>query len=229
MPIGCQASAPLATGSPFARQQPSAPPRPQAAPRRSSGTLPADADLSGEGDASITRRSLLGSALIAPALLAAAAPSWALLPDDDDTDLIEKAKGRRQQRIQADREAERKFVKEGGYRDRRDESVLKPVQTAVFQLSRSGAALESGSLSGVASIIGDGSWVGDFRRAGERLSAGNAAAERSLTQVLSGVGALQAAAKSGGLVESKREFVAVVSAMTAWAQDAGVGGDIKGL
>lgn len=181
-------------------------------------------------ESTVPRRAALVGTLLIPATLAAIPlPSWALLPDDADTELIEKARASRSRRLQTELETERKFVKQQGFRDRRGEAILKPVQKAVFQLSRSGAALESGNLQEVASILNEGSWIDDFRTVGQKLSAGNGSAERALGDVLEGVQSLEAAAEKGGLLESKKTFVTVVSAITAWAGDTGVSGDIQGL
>jgi len=181
-------------------------------------------------ESAVTRRAALAGALLVPATVALVPfPSWALLPDDDDSELIEKARASRSRRLETELETERRFVKQQGFRDRRGESALKPVQKAVFQLSRSGAALESGNLTDVASILNDGSWIDDFRTVGQKLSAGNGAAERSLGDVLKGIQSLESAAQKGVLLESKKTFVVVVSAITAWASDAGVSGDIQGL
>ena len=42
--------------------------------------------------------------------------AFALLPDDDDADLVSKAKSRRKKRLQEELAAEKKFVREEGLR-----------------------------------------------------------------------------------------------------------------
>ena len=49
-------------------------------------------------------------------MLVGAEKSWALLPDDDDVDLLSKAKAKRQQRLQEELATERKFVRDEGFR-----------------------------------------------------------------------------------------------------------------
>lgn len=48
-----------------------------------------------------------------PSLLAA----MALIPDDDDEELIEKAKANRKSRLQTEKVAEKEYAKSGGFAD----------------------------------------------------------------------------------------------------------------
>ena len=83
----------------------------------------------------------------------------ALLPDDDDADLVLKAKARRKKRLQEELAAEKKFVREEGLRYRHmhfminsrkvsraqdNKKLEQSVQNAVYNLAKSGSKLESG-------------------------------------------------------------------------------------
>ena len=94
--------------------------------------------------------------------------SWALLPDDDDVDLLSKAKARRKQRIQEELATEKKFVRDEGFRSfllsdihvptlltlatlrirsAETKKLRNSVQTAVYNLAISGNMIGSGELS----------------------------------------------------------------------------------
>jgi hypothetical protein len=59
-------------------------------------------------------------------------------PDEEDEELLERAKANRKQRLAAQKETTRDFLREEGVKDRLLDSELLPVQKAVFQLAKSG-------------------------------------------------------------------------------------------
>lgn len=69
------------------------------------------------------------------AVAAAAAPAS---PDEEDEELLERAKANRKQRLAAQKETTRNFLKEEGVKDKQLDAELLPVQKAVFQLAKSG-------------------------------------------------------------------------------------------
>ena len=62
----------------------------------------------------LQRRSLAGLLAAAPVLLPASR-ALALLPDDDDEELVEKAKAGRKARLAAERETQRAYERAAGY------------------------------------------------------------------------------------------------------------------
>jgi hypothetical protein len=64
--------------------------------------------------------------------------AWALIPDEEDEELLERAKANRQKRLASQKETTREFLKEEGMTNRTLNSELIPVQKAVFQLAKSG-------------------------------------------------------------------------------------------
>jgi hypothetical protein len=153
--------------------------------------------------------------------------AWALIPDEEDEELLERAKANRQKRLASQKETTREFLKEEGLTNKTLNSELIPVQKAVFQLAKSGSELEAGDLRAVSSTL-DGSWVGDFQKAAAALDASDAQSAGAQA-IFDGIGSLKSSAGSGDLNGSKRQFVAVVGAVTDWANATGVTGDLKGL
>ncbi|KAK9832099.1 hypothetical protein WJX81_006978 [Elliptochloris bilobata] len=157
-----------------------------------------------------------------PALLTSPA-ARALIPDDDDEELIEKAKANRKARLASEKEVETEFKKSGGFA----EGEVVVVQRAVNRLARSGEALAAGDLSTVAATV-TGAWVSELEKVAAGLSTSDAARE-SVGAVLQGINRLGENAKSGALEDAKRSFVTSVSALQSWAETAGIAGELKGL
>lgn len=178
---------------------------------------------------STRRATLLGFGMAAAAqLVVPPNTAWALLPDDDDAELVEKAKAARQERIKKELATERNYAKDSGFSTQKDQEMIIPVQKAVFELAKSGSQLETGDLSQLASTV-RGSWVGPFKTASGKISSGNAAAEKTIGAVYSGIDALAAAANKGDVTGSKKAYVATVAAFQNWASSAGVAKSLKGL
>lgn len=70
----------------------------------------------------------------------------ALIPDDDDEELIDIAKSRRKERVATEKSVEKNFVKGGDYKG----TDLTRVQNAVNKLAKEGLSLESGDLKSLA-------------------------------------------------------------------------------
>ena len=98
------------------------------------------------------------------------------------------------------------------------------MQRAVVQLAKSGTQLEGGDLRGLGETL-SGGWVDDFKRASTALNSKS----KSLDQVLSGIQALKSKAGEGDVKGTKLQYLAVVGAVQAWASDAGIASQIKGL
>lgn len=70
----------------------------------------------------------------------------ALIPDDDDEELVDLAKSRRKERLANDKKVAKSFVQEGDYSG----SVIGKVQNAVNRLAKDGLSLEAGDLKSLA-------------------------------------------------------------------------------
>ena len=113
-----------------------------------------------------SRRALTASLLAAAPLLLSARPASALLPDDEDVELLAKAKAERKNKLVQDKEQQAAFARATGYaspaelgtaeHERCAAEQLRPgltplcrpasVQTAVNALSKTGFMLSSGLL-----------------------------------------------------------------------------------
>lgn len=71
----------------------------------------------------------------------------ALIPDDDDEELVDLAKSRRKERLENDKKVGKTFVSEGDY----NSTTISKVQNAVNRLAKDGLSLEAGDLKSLAS------------------------------------------------------------------------------
>lgn len=78
----------------------------------------------------------------------------ALIPDDDDEELVDLAKSRRKERLATEKSIENKFVKQGDYRGK----DVTQIQNAVNKLAKEGLSLESGDLKSLANAARYGRW-----------------------------------------------------------------------
>ncbi|KAF6260931.1 hypothetical protein COO60DRAFT_1504022 [Scenedesmus sp. NREL 46B-D3] len=177
----------------------------------------------------VNRRSALTAGLVVMgALVAAPVPkAWALIPDEEDEELLERAKANRKQRLAAQKETTRDFLREGGIKDKQLDSELLPVQKAVFQLAKSGSQLEAGDLKGVSSNLSSG-WVEEFSRATSVLDASEAEKAKAVA-IFDGITSLRDIANKGDLRGSKQQYVALVAALNDWASSTGLAKDLRGL
>lgn len=153
-----------------------------------------------------------------------ALPAVALIPDDDDEELVERARANRKAKLANERATEKAFARSEGFGNRNE---LVPVQRAVNALAKTGAALETGDTSSAAAALADG-WQSEFKKASEVLSDGSSS-RRSIESLFTSLGSLESSAKQGSLSEAKKSFVASVTAFKGWASDVGVASSLKGL
>ncbi|CAI5969544.1 unnamed protein product [Closterium sp. NIES-65] len=151
--------------------------------------------------------------LIAPAM--AASPAHALLEADDDTDLLERMKRERKEKIEL-RESRGTYKAEEA-----------DIQAAVYGLSKVGAALEAGNSSAAAAELSAG-WVAKADAAISKISRSDA--EKSLAaDFQSAIAALQSAAGASDVKGAKKAFLAAASALESWAKTAALDGELLGL
>jgi hypothetical protein len=174
-----------------------------------------------------SRRQALAGLSLTTGLALLPNKAWALIPDEEDEEMLEKAKANRQKRLQAQKEVTREFLREDGLKDKLLDSELVPVQKAVFQLAKSGSQLESGDLKAASATLSSG-WVDDFKRATAVLDANDTEQARAAA-IFDNISSLQDATKRGDVKVSKKTFVAVVSAVQDWANSTGLAANLKGL
>mmetsp|Transcript_36490 Transcript_36490/g.107768 ORF Transcript_36490/g.107768 Transcript_36490/m.107768 type:complete len:207 (-) Transcript_36490:100-720(-) len=167
------------------------------------------------------RRAALLSLLAAPAASAVfAAPAFALLPDEEDEELIEKAKANRKARLEQQRLTTRQFMADEGLKNKELERELEPVQRGVYELAKAGSQVQDGELKAAASTLG-GDWLDAFARSAGRFGSPDA--------VVASIGDLKAATSKGDGKASKRAYVEVVDAVQAWAATASLTDRLQGL
>merc|ERR1712216_93757 len=96
----------------------------------------------------------------------------ALLPDDDDEELIKRAKAKRSTKLREELATERNFV---GLQKPTEEEI-KTVQLAVAKVVKTGSLLEEGNLDEAATVLGNSStaWATNLTSLAKRKSAGKA-------------------------------------------------------
>ena len=76
----------------------------------------------------------MAASLFAAAAVFAPEPALALIPDEEDEELLERAKANRQKRLVEQRETTREFLEEEGLKDVLLDQELIPIQKAVVQV-----------------------------------------------------------------------------------------------
>lgn len=123
-----------------------------AKPRRATAAR-ASSEQAPEQLPQLRRRAALAALLAGVPALGLAAPALALIPDDDDEDLVEKARANRRAKLAEEKATEREFERSAGYTKALEKDLI-PVQKAVTALARAGAALEASDARAAASALG---------------------------------------------------------------------------
>ena len=174
----------------------------------------------------LDRRSALSALALFPAVFFAP-KALALIPDEEDEELVEKAKANRKSRLQQQRQTTREFLSTEGLKDVSDAKDLAPVQQAVFKLAECGSKLETGDVKAASASL-SGAWVNAFASASQGLSTTDGERDQA-KQVSDALDALKAVAGKGDLKGTKKQFVAAVSSLEGWASGAGLASSLKGL
>lgn len=125
--------------------------------------------------------------------------------------------------MEQQRAVTREFLNAENIKDKRIGAEIAPVQLAVYKLQKSGSQIASGDLSGAKATLAE-AWVGEFSKAASSLSSADA-----VKPVASGLSGLQSAVASGDAKASKKQYVAVVTALEAWASASGLSSSLSGL
>lgn len=165
------------------------------------------------------RRSvMLGFGSILPAMISM--PALALILDEDDEDLVEKAKANRKNRLAQDKSITRNFLEAEGLKDKKLNLELVPIQVAVFKLAKSGSQLDSGDVKAASSTLSE-AWVKDFTNAAKQLGDSN--------DVLSKLDQVKGSAGKGDLSATKKSYVELVAELQSWTAGAGISSKLTGL
>ena len=173
------------------------------------------------------RGAMLGAGLLAAAqLMASPLPALALIPDDDDEEMVQKAKANRQKRLAGEKKAEKEFSRAEGFVDKSSKQDIASVQLAVNGLAKIGEALAQGSVEQANAAAGglDTSKITASVKALSLDSGSQGAGEAAMAELNSLVSALG----SGSLEGAKKEYVDTVIALTDWTVKANISG-IKGI
>lgn len=173
------------------------------------------------------RGAVLGAGLLAAVqLMATPLPALALIPDDDDEEMVQKAKANRQKRLAGEKKAEKEFSRAEGFVDRGSKQDIAAVQLAVNALAKIGEALAQGSVEQANAAAGglDASKTAASVKTLSLDSASQSAGETAMAELNSLVSALG----SGSLDGAKKEYVDTVIALTDWTVKANISG-LKGI
>jgi len=157
-----------------------------------------------------------------PLILSVAAPAFALIPDEEDEELLSKAKANRKAKLSAQKETTRSFLKAEGLTDKALELELISVQKAIYNLAKAGSQLEAGDMRAAVGTLTD-TWATPFTVSVAKI--GGAGAE----QISAKFGVLKAAAIKSDATASKRAYVDLVGALQSWSAAESLSSKLKGL
>jgi len=173
--------------------------------------------------ATVDRRAAL-AALAAPlAIVLAPGSARALIPDDDDEELLQKVQAGRRSRMAKEAVIEREFVSSEGFGNARLKGELPPVQAAINNIVKAGAAISAVDAAAAQTALAAFD-VSALQAVSTTPESTNAAA-----MVGAAVGGAQKAIAGGDLAGAKSAYVSVVDATVSWAKLAGVKGSLTSL
>ena len=142
------------------------------------------------------------------------------MQDEEDEELVVKAKANRKSRIEQNKATTKKFLGEEGLKDIAEEKELIPIQRGILRLALSGAQIERGDIQGASSTLSDG-WAKEFE-----VSLGNVGSNGLVTTKLS---ALQSAASKNDAGASRKAYVELVAELQSWTKTVGISDRLKGI
>jgi len=176
-------------------------------------------------DGSVGRRAVAGSLGIAAPILAAR-NAMAILPDDDDAELLEKAKARRSERIKEEKKLESDFLRAEGITNKKARVELVPVTRAVARLADLGKAISEKNLIEVSTSLspdkgGTGGWIQPLMDKVTEISTSDAS-KSSASSLQDAFNGMTKAASNKDVMALKKGYVTTVTALERWAIDADV-------
>ena len=150
-------------------------------------------------------------------------PAFALLPDDDDEELIRRAKEKRQNTLRQELAKEKNFI---GI-SKPTEAEIGTVQLAVAKLVKTGSLIEAGNMDDAVSVMGGTAWASDLTALAKRKSAGAASAPAG--KMISSLEDLQTAVQNSQTDKAKVSLASTAAALEDFVSAVGMSGSIKGL
>jgi hypothetical protein len=175
----------------------------------------------------VNRRDLIGALLVGGSAAVWGGPAKALIPDDDDQDLLKAAKAKRKAKIQEEKKVERSFQENTGQGLDELKRELKPVQLAIGQMAKAGTNLANDDAKAAATEL-NGPWVNDFKTAALKVSATEDAKDL-VKPLVEGVKKIKESSERNKLPEAKTAFKAFVSDFKSWEAAAQVESLLQGV
>lgn len=178
----------------------------------------------GNGRRDAALRMFAGVGAVAMTTLAAS-PAFALLPDDEDEELVAKAIANRKNKIEQEKLRGKQFVREAGFKEQTaDVLAEKVVQSAVTNLYDIGQTITAGDATKAAAAA-SGAWVAETTVAMTNESV-TASDRDQVTTFTSGMASL---ARAGSAKDAKVAFVSAANALGAWCKQTGFDSKVVGL
>jgi len=182
------------------------------------------AETRGNGRRDAALRMFTGVGAVALTTLAAS-PAFALLPDDEDEELVAKAIANRKNKIEQEKLRGKQFVREAGFKEQTaDVLAEKLVQSAVTNLYDIGQTITAGDATKAAAAA-SGAWVAETTVAMTNESV-TASDRDQVTTFTSGMASL---ARAGSAKDAKVAFVSAANALGAWCKQTGFDSKVVGL
>ncbi len=171
--------------------------------------------------AAVTRRDTLALGVSAVQLMVAS-KAWALIPgnDDEDEELLARAKDRRSEKIQAERALEKTYVTKNNLKLDQDTSK---VQIAIFKLSKSDGLIEQGYLALANEELTKGTWESDLAAFGKD----EAWLKTDPAAFLAAVADLKKECAAGDKERAKKAYVKAAKALESFAKDSKTAESLK--
>eukprot|EP00468_Gymnochlora_sp_CCMP2014_P010145 CAMPEP_0167752890 /NCGR_PEP_ID=MMETSP0110_2-20121227/7397_1 /TAXON_ID=629695 /ORGANISM="Gymnochlora sp., Strain CCMP2014" /LENGTH=185 /DNA_ID=CAMNT_0007638571 /DNA_START=175 /DNA_END=732 /DNA_ORIENTATION=- len=175
-------------------------------------------------DAVMRRRgvsTLLGA--VGPTI--AAKQALALIQDDDDAEMVARAKARRQERLKEEKKVEDEFLRSEGITNKRERLELVPITRAVSRLADLGQSISENNMVAVSSTLAQdgnsGKWIDDLLAKADSLSLTDDQ-KASAGALRDSFASMSTAVNSKDVSGLKRGYVTTVTALEKWSVDTNV-------
>ncbi|GAB5367127.1 hypothetical protein AAMO2058_001202700 [Amorphochlora amoebiformis] len=172
-----------------------------------------------------TGRRAMGAVMGVGVPSVAARNAMALIMDDDDAELVAKAKANRKARIAEEKKIENEFLRAEGFTNKAERIELVPITRAVARLADLGKSIAENNVVSASSYLandgGNGGWIEPLiKKVGDLSDNNNSKA--SAMSLVSSIESLTKAASAKDVSKLKVGYINTVSALEKWAVDADV-------
>mmetsp|Transcript_33865 Transcript_33865/g.62873 ORF Transcript_33865/g.62873 Transcript_33865/m.62873 type:complete len:243 (-) Transcript_33865:197-925(-) len=172
----------------------------------------------------VSRRAIAnGLACTAPLL--GVRQAMALIADDDDAELVARAKANRQKRIQEEKKTEYEFLASEGLTNKKQRTELQSITKAISRLADLGQQINENNMVAVSVSLttpgSNGGWIEPLMTKVNELSDTDAK-KASASALKQNLDSLSVAAESKDVAGLKRGYITTVTALEKWAVDANV-------